>query len=57
MIVKPAHPGLVVRDPITGAILPDTGKEVEVNSYWNRRLKYGDVVLVTTKKTAKTKEE
>lgn len=47
MRVKPA-PGLKVRDPETKDYLPDEGREVgDFNLYYIRRLKDGDVVLVT----------
>jgi hypothetical protein len=47
MIVKPA-PGLKVRDPVKKDFLPETGRTVsETDLYWNRRLRDGDVVLVT----------
>jgi len=35
----------VVRDPITKRALPSTGAEVPANSYWQRRLRDGDVAL------------
>ncbi|MDA3920975.1 MAG: DUF2635 domain-containing protein [Salinisphaera sp.] len=40
--LKPRH-GLVVRHPLTGAVLPATGETVEVDGYWRRRLVAGDV--------------
>jgi hypothetical protein len=45
MFVKPA-PGLLVRDPTTKFPLPPEGREVVLSSYWQRRLKDGDVVPV-----------
>lgn len=38
--------GMIVRDPITKIALPEEGKEVEINSFWLRRLSSGDVVEV-----------
>ena len=43
MFVKPA-PGLRVLDPLSRLPLPAEGKEVADDSYWNRRLRSGDVV-------------
>lgn len=45
MIVKP-KPGLIVRDPDTRQPLPPEGREVPASTWWMRRLKSGDVVLV-----------
>lgn len=45
MFVRPAE-GLQVRDPATKRLLPSDGKEVPESSYWLRRLKCGDVVLI-----------
>ncbi len=45
MFVKPKD-GLPVRDPATKRHLPAEGKEVPETSYWLRRLKCGDVVLI-----------
>ncbi len=41
--LKPARPGLIVRDPQTLAALPDAGADVADTPYWRRRLKDGDV--------------
>ena len=43
MYLKPA-PGLTVRDPNTRQPLPEEGREVQVNEWWARRLRAGDVV-------------
>ncbi|MEK7787164.1 MAG: DUF2635 domain-containing protein [Chloroflexota bacterium] len=40
--IKPA-PGFNVRMP-NGNVLPAEGAEVELNSYWLRRLEDGDVI-------------
>ncbi|MCP4352292.1 MAG: DUF2635 domain-containing protein [Desulfobacterales bacterium] len=46
MRVKPAK-GLLVRMPEAHfSILPEKGAEVPNSTYWNRRLKCGDVSLV-----------
>lgn len=47
MIVKPANPGAVIRDPRTKRQLPAAGGRVPDSSYWRRRLRSGDVVPVT----------
>lgn len=58
--IKPAKPGLIVRDPATGTPLPEEGAEKELTSYWLRRKRDGDVVAVNkpkkqpAKKSAKT---
>jgi hypothetical protein len=46
MKVKPATPGAIVRDPHTKRPVPDEGEDVPDTSYWIRRLRDGDVVLV-----------
>lgn len=46
MIVKPATPGTVIRDPRTKRRLPDEGARVPRSSFWLRRLAQKDVVLV-----------
>ena len=42
--LKPARPGLKVRDLERGGHLPETGREVPLTSYWLRRKRDGDVV-------------
>jgi hypothetical protein len=42
--VKPVD-GARVRDPRTGAVIPAEGIEVTNETYWQRRLAAGDVVL------------
>ena len=44
--LKPARPGLKVRDPERGGHMPETGAAVPLNSYWLRRKHDGDVVAV-----------
>lgn len=53
--IKPAKPGLVVRQPHNARPLPDDGAEVEWNSHWMRRLADGSVVKATPPKTPKAK--
>lgn len=56
--IKPARRGLVVRDPLTGALLPATGMPVPFTSHWRRQLAAGDVVIATRKRSrAKTTPE
>lgn len=44
MFVKPA-PGLLVRDPRTGARMPEGGRHIDENDLeWARLLNFGDVV-------------
>jgi hypothetical protein len=47
--IKPAE-GLKIRDSVSKLFLPVEGKEVVWNSYWERRLNCGDVVLVSEEK-------
>lgn len=46
MMVKPAHPDAVIRDPITRTPLPASGGEVPDNLFWRRRKLAGEVTLV-----------
>ena len=52
MFVKPARPGLVIRDPATGIPLPDDGDEVAESQFWLRRKHDGDVVAAKPNKVA-----
>lgn len=45
--VKPA-PDLQVRDPFTKQPLPADGAEVPASTYWLRRIKDGDVLVVSS---------
>lgn len=52
MFVKPA-PGLKVRDPRSKLHIPADGVEVpDTDTYWARRVRDGDVVVVTQTKAA-----
>lgn len=44
VLVKPAE-GRLVRDPDTYQALPPGGAPVDMNSYWQRKLMAGDVVI------------
>lgn len=46
LFVKPARPGLIVRQPEHGgAPIPEEGALVPPTTYWRRQLKVGDVVI------------
>lgn len=46
IFVKPARPGLIVRQPEHGGEpLPAEGAVVPPTTYWRRRLKDGDIVI------------
>ena len=53
MYVKPAG-GLIVRDPVTKEALPEAGREVPRNQYWNRCLRSGDVLPAKPAKPEKS---
>lgn len=53
MKLKPAN-GRAVRDPVKGTLLPETGADVVVDSFWRKRLRDGDVVEVTDTATTST---
>lgn len=54
MTIKPAQSDLIVRDPTTGKPLQAAGEPKPRNSYWLRRLRDGDVVVVNDKKGGKS---
>lgn len=41
----------IVRDPTNGQALPAAGTSVEWNTYWQRRLREGDVSLTDPRKS------
>lgn len=45
VFLKPARPGLVVRDPATMEPLPDAGAYKSPSIYWKRRIREGSVIL------------
>lgn len=47
IFVKPKIADSIVRDPITLIPIPAGGKSVTKNSYWLRRIMFGDVVQIT----------
>lgn len=56
ILIQPAM-HRIVRDPISQAMLPsDTPTEVPASSFWLRRLKMGDVVLVEQAKAQAPKK-
>lgn len=46
MKLKPVA-GRAVRDPAKGALLPEEGMDIELDAFWRRRLRDGDVEIVT----------
>lgn len=54
---------LIVRDPVTGQPIPDSGVTVDLDApkgagtYWRRRLAQGDVVEVVEEKKSKPKAQ
>lgn len=46
MKLKPATPGMRIRDPLTKRHIPDAGIEVPMSTYWVRRIRAGEVVEV-----------
>lgn len=51
--IKPAQPGLVVRQPHNGQPLPDEGAEVNWSGHWVRRKADGSIVEATAPKKPK----
>jgi Protein of unknown function (DUF2635) len=47
MFVKPAPGRAAVRDPVTLQHVPEEGREVPEVSYWVRRVRGGDLVVVS----------
>jgi hypothetical protein len=37
--------GLIIRDPNTLEILPEQGKDVNLDTYWRRRIANGDIEI------------
>jgi hypothetical protein len=55
--IKPAKPGLIVRDPETKRPLPEDGKLVRWSSYWVRRKIAGEIVLCDGLNETKPKKQ
>nr|WP_321266778.1 DUF2635 domain-containing protein [Alcaligenes faecalis] len=53
--IKPAQPGLVVRQPHNGQPLPAEGAEVNWSGYWVRRKAEGSIVELAAPKKPKAK--
>lgn len=51
--IKPAQPGLVVRQPHNGQPLPDEGAEVHWSGHWVRRKADGSIIEATAPKKPK----
>lgn len=45
MRIRPAE-GRTIRDPASGNPIPRDGVSVQENSFWSRRIKDGDVLLI-----------
>jgi hypothetical protein len=45
--------GLIVRDPVTKDALPEQGGSVDLNTYWKKRIRDGDVEIAVAKKPTK----
>lgn len=55
--LKPAREGLILRKPPGGTPLRAEGENVPNNTFWRRRLRDGDVVLVEDKPKSSIKKE
>ena len=47
VVLAPAIEGLIVRDPYNFEILPFNGAKKVLNSFWNKRIKSGEVIIKT----------
>lgn len=47
MFIRPM-PGVLIRDPVSKALLPPEGRNVEASGFWHRRLAEGSVVVVAS---------
>lgn len=57
LFLKPADPDLIVRDPDKRRALPVDGAEVPNTTYWQRRLKDGDVIKTSRPKPVSKKKD
>jgi len=48
-LIKPKE-GIKILNPATGRILSAEGELVDLSTYWRRRIKDGDVLIVEVKK-------
>lgn len=55
--LKPARQGDIIRDPISGRIIPPEGETKPRNPHWLRRLGRGEVAETTAQAIAKGKTE
>lgn len=54
VFIKPARPGVLLRDPATGETIPPEGAAIVMGAhraYWLRRVKDGDAVISPAKET------
>lgn len=54
--VRPSKSGLKVTNPKHGRFIKEEGEVVELNIYWKRMLKCGDVVEVKKEQPVKKKQ-
>lgn len=57
MKVKPTRPGLLLRDPHTKRALPEEGGRVPDTSFWRRRIRSGEVAIMTDEEPTPPSEE
>ena len=55
LYLKPTHPNLIVRDPVSRRALPADGGEVPDTPFWQRRLK--DKSVEPTKRPTSSKKK
>lgn len=46
IFVQPTRPNLIIRDPKNKIPIPREGKFVNETTYWRRRIKDGDLVII-----------
>lgn len=57
LTVKPAKPGMIIRMPEKqNQPLPANGDTVPANSYWQRRLRDGDVIKTSPRTNTKAEK-
>ncbi|EPY00882.1 DUF2635 domain-containing protein [Magnetospirillum fulvum] len=55
--LKPAREGDIIRDPISGRVMPPEGETKPRNPHWLRRLGRGEVIETTADAIAQGKTE
>lgn len=62
IFIRPARPGVLLRDPATGEAIPQEGARIALagnRAFWLRRVKDGDAEIIpehTAGKAAKTRQ-